>query len=169
MWPIIPIFILVLYLFLRKDINNYFYTRNVFKLNIEDSFVKITYGVKIDGKDVYPRMTKLGVFYFPILTPVGVDDIDRQTIISSKIKIIDEIFMFSNMDGIIEMDVRPIGNVNEGIDDVYLVKFVPLFNNFKLSTIGFALLISTISFVVGKWVIVNYDVIDKAKQFFKFL
>jgi len=111
------LFVIIIYLFIRKDLKNYRYAKKCFKLIAEDTDMKRKY---------HPRVTRLGVMYVFSTFPKDTPETYINELIQGQYMLLDEALMMMNLDGVVVGEKRYLGE-NDKEQIVYLVKFVPTF------------------------------------------
>lgn len=93
-------------------------------------------------------MTRLGVLYCFIFVPEDTPEQYKEEILTSNLAPIDEAMTLMALEGIVGMQTRLLGS-NDKKQEVYLIKFVPVFQKF-----GFWFLVRHLIFaLIGYWLI----------------
>ena len=121
-----------------KDIKNYIYVRNCFKLLCQDLMIV---------KKYQPKMTKFGVLYFFYKIDRSIDEEYHKDVLSQNLMVIDEVLTSMALVGLIEYKQRYISVDEEEKNFVYLIKFVPVFNYISFNYILINVLILIILIV----------------------
>lgn len=156
-WNIIITATILFLIFSIKDIRNYIYTRNCFRLAIKDTLLKRTYDLK---------MTRVGVLYTFIKIPQNTPEAYHDDIIVDHLKILDDSLIAMNLDGIITYSNRQAGDDDKFV--YYLAKFIPTFKKVKLFRFFLFFIISAILwYIITKFDLLQYwgMLVDEVKSF----
>lgn len=112
---IINVIIVFRFILYRKDFENYYYIKKVFKSTIKSAKIKSEYeGISI---------TFMNVLYFYLEIPNNIDDDYKYQFLYKKLELIDRILLKANLSGIVIMEQRTMF-VDEK-NETRLIKFVP--------------------------------------------